>query len=734
MEDDYVLGALLGSGTFASVRRGLNKRTGQEVAIKTIPKTRQSAASIRHEISTLQRVSMHKNIAKLEAAYETEDCFYIVMELVSGGELFDHLVENGAFSEHEAGGLVRKLAEAIALLHAQGLCHADIKPENMLLTADGKDVKLVDFGLTCEFASREQDAERTDPNKHTKSIGTRAYWPPELFRGGKGPGLPMDLWALGVVLYILLNGTHPFDDGTVDDAALEHNICELQPEFGSWPASAESKQLVSSLLRKDPNERLTIEQLLQHPWLKSDDASALRSNSTGGSHSRQNDGGDGGGRMGRSTSRDVNGKLLPFRRLTAQLRCACFAILLQQQAAEIAPRKAAVYRKGSLRGDMLEADMLTKAFREFDIDGKGYITESDLQRVLQMLGRQPPDDEVHGMMKGAAGFDREGQRVTYGNYVRLMTHTVKQSLLEGDVVFREGDPVDYFYCLLKGKLEMVTTRPDGSEAIALTLQAGESFGESALLEGRTKRNSTMRCKTPVEILRLSKEDFEAGFLNKGVRRRSSQLGESSTTALTAQQQFDEDSVRESAEEEVLRSKLLGFIQMVSRTHVANLEQGEVVFRDGDPVDKFYILRSGRLQVDQPKLEYVDQLRAKADANRSYMGRFPGTESQEPVVEAKADSGVVKLGEIGPGQCFGESSLLEGKPKRTKNVTCATGHCEVVSVRATDFLRLVQKSRVVRQSFQALNNRRRSSNNVRAAIVAVLQEELDDPILRKYVNR
>lgn len=198
--DDYELGTELGSGAFAVVRRGKCRRTGKEVAIKVVPKSRQSEESIRNECAILQRVSLHRCIASLESVYEEKDRFLIVMEMVTGGELFDQLCEHGAYSEPEAAKLLREVGGAIALLHAQGLCHADIKPENMLLTSDGH-IKLVDFGLSCEISRAE-----------AKTTGTLAYWAPELWRRNP-PKLPIDMWALGVVLYILLLGEHPCDGG-----------------------------------------------------------------------------------------------------------------------------------------------------------------------------------------------------------------------------------------------------------------------------------------------------------------------------------------------------------------------------------------------------------------------------------------------------------------------------------------------------------------------------------------
>ena len=107
VEDDYIIGPPLGSGTYAVVRQGTNRRTGKLVAVKQVPKIKQHTASILHEVSVLQRVSMHTCISELEGCYESEDSFYIVMEYVGGGELFDHLCQHGAYSERDAARLLQ---------------------------------------------------------------------------------------------------------------------------------------------------------------------------------------------------------------------------------------------------------------------------------------------------------------------------------------------------------------------------------------------------------------------------------------------------------------------------------------------------------------------------------------------------------------------------------------------------------------------------------------------------
>ena len=633
IQDHYTLGSELGSGAFAVVRQGFCKRTGKAVAIKAIPKSKQDAASLKHEVAVLQRVSMHKHIAKLEAFYETPSYFYIVMEFVSGGELFDHLVEHGAYSEREAASLLQDVCGALALLHAQGLCHADIKPENMLLTEDDH-VKLVDFGLSC-------DIHHTGTS--SRSLGTLAYWPPEILDGSGGPGLPMDMWALGCVLYILLEGVHPFDtSGRLNEDELKKNICSGEPSFEDWNASIEAKSLVLSLLKKNPAERLTIEELLQHPWLLNIPTPV---------------GASGGAEMKRRE------KLRVFRERSAKLRAACFAVLLQQVAQEESKYfhqdgHKSMYRKvghdASFRDSMIEHDVLAKAFQVFDVDGKGYISEADLSRVLASFGRHNAD--THEWLEAAAENDREGVRVAYGSYVRLMSNTVKQSLKKGSVIFDEGAPVKYFYCLLSGEVEVTRNDANGNVVVVNTLNAGEYFGENSLLAGSSTHSAGVRCSSDVEILKLSREDFEAGITGAG----------------------------STSDDGALRMRLLSFIQMVTPSKKRlYLRQGDAIFREGDATDNFYILSKGKCAV------------AGEEGSPAHQDGHP-------------------LGVIHEGEGFGEGSLMTGAPKRSKTVTCASAECQITSVRARDFMRLVEKSSVVRQSFERLHNFREEYNQMAQA--------------------
>ena len=263
LEEAYEVGEVLGHGHFATVRRGKHRATGEPVAIKEILKTRTDVDAIRREVAILRKVGSHPHIVALRDVYETEEGWYLVMELVTGGELFERLVSKGAYSEKEASVLLRQMGEAIAYLHSRGVCHRDLKPENLLLgeSKTGETVvKICDFGLSVAL---EKGSTLSDKQ------GTWAYWAPEMFSAARY-GKEVDMWSLGIILYIILSGRHPFDDEGLSDAAMRARIRRGAYDFegGAWGhVSSEARGLIRDLLQHDPSKRLGAEALLSHEWV-----------------------------------------------------------------------------------------------------------------------------------------------------------------------------------------------------------------------------------------------------------------------------------------------------------------------------------------------------------------------------------------------------------------------------------------------------------------------------------
>lgn len=202
----YEQGELLGEGAFGSVYAARDRRTGAPFALKVMDKHRTAAAAFRKEVAMLRavaRLGAHPHVVGVAGVWEDPRRYYLLMELVSGGELFEHLIAHGAYSEADAARLLRGVASALAFLHSAGIVHLDVKPENLMLSDAGPApaVKLIDFG------SASRPGRWSDPD-----VGTRAYWPPETQTKARVEHTAaIDLWGLGVVMYILLVGAHPFD-------------------------------------------------------------------------------------------------------------------------------------------------------------------------------------------------------------------------------------------------------------------------------------------------------------------------------------------------------------------------------------------------------------------------------------------------------------------------------------------------------------------------------------------
>ncbi|XP_051528994.1 calcium/calmodulin-dependent protein kinase type IV-like [Myxocyprinus asiaticus] len=259
VEDFYNMGTELGRGATSVVFRCEEKQTEKRYAVKVLKKTIDKKI-VRTEIGVLLRLS-HPNIIRLKEIFETETEIFLILELVTGGELFDRIVERGYYSERDAAHVIKQILEAVAYLHENGVVHRDLKPENLLyadLSIDAP-LKIADFGLS----------KIIDEQVTMKTVcGTPGYCAPEILRGNPyGP--EVDMWSVGVILYILLCGFEPFFDPR-GDQYMYSRILNCDYEFVSpwWDeVSLNAKDLVSKLIVLDPHKRLTVKQALEHPWV-----------------------------------------------------------------------------------------------------------------------------------------------------------------------------------------------------------------------------------------------------------------------------------------------------------------------------------------------------------------------------------------------------------------------------------------------------------------------------------
>jgi len=256
------IGKELGSGHFAKVKLGEHVTTGKLCAVKIIKKQAGSKTNlVKTEVDILKKVS-HPYIVKCYDVIDEESKLYLFMELMSGGELFDRIVDKGHFTEQDAMITTIKIIDAINYLHSLGIAHRDLKPENMLMTdnSSAAEVKITDFGLSKFFD--EQSRVMQTP------CGTPGYIAPEVLRM-KGYGKECDVWSLGVIIYILLCGFPPFY--AENDAQLYEKIKRGEYEFlrPYWdPISDSAKDLIRKMLTVDPKKRITCSEALQHEWLK----------------------------------------------------------------------------------------------------------------------------------------------------------------------------------------------------------------------------------------------------------------------------------------------------------------------------------------------------------------------------------------------------------------------------------------------------------------------------------
>uniref|UniRef100_A0A8C2L4D4 calcium/calmodulin-dependent protein kinase n=1 Tax=Cyprinus carpio TaxID=7962 RepID=A0A8C2L4D4_CYPCA len=251
------------TGAFSVVRRCVKKSTGQEYAAKIINTKKLSARDHQklEREARICRLLKHPNIVRLHDSIAEEGFHYLVFDLVTGGELFEDIVAREYYSEADASHCINQILESVSHIHQHDIVHRDLKPENLLLASKmkGAAVKLADFGLAIEVQGDQQ--------AWFGFAGTPGYLSPEVLRKD-AYGKPVDIWACGVILYILLVGYPPFWDE--DQHKLYQQIKAGAYDFPSpeWDTvTAEAKNLINQMLTINPAKRITAEQALKHPWV-----------------------------------------------------------------------------------------------------------------------------------------------------------------------------------------------------------------------------------------------------------------------------------------------------------------------------------------------------------------------------------------------------------------------------------------------------------------------------------
>lgn len=376
----YVLDKELGRGQFGITYLCTERATGLKYACKSISLrklvSQKDKDDVGREILILQHLTGQPNIVEFKGAYEDDKNLHLVMELCSGGELFDRITTKGSYSEKEASTIARQIVNVVHACHFMGVIHRDLKPENFLMVSRNEDspLKATDFGLSVFIE---------EGKSYKDVVGSAYYVAPEVLR--RRYGKEIDVWSAGVILYILLSGVPPFWAET--EKGIFNAILEGHVDFESspWPSiSSEAKDLIKKMLTMDPKMRISAAQALEHPWLKED---------------------------GEASSKPIDSAVLirmkQFRAMNKLKRLALKVIAENVSEEEI---------KG-----------LKQMFNNMDTDRSGTITYEELKTGLSKLGSKLNETEIKQLME-AADVDNNGSI----DYIEFITATMHRHRLDKD--------------------------------------------------------------------------------------------------------------------------------------------------------------------------------------------------------------------------------------------------------------------------------------------------------------
>lgn len=253
---NYIFQKTVGEGNFAKVKLAKHKITGAEVAVKIIDKTQldeKKLGKLYREVRIMKMLH-HPNIVKLYEVIETKCTVFLVMEYASGGELYDYLVVHGKMKEKDARAKFRQILSAVSYCHKKRVIHRDLKAENLLLDSN-LDIKIADFGFSNYF----------DPDSKLDTFcGSPPYAAPELFQGRRYTGPEVDIWSLGVILYVLTTGCLPFDGKNLQE--MRESVCRGKYRIPFY-LSDTCEKLLRKFLIRDPYKRSTLDMLIDDPWI-----------------------------------------------------------------------------------------------------------------------------------------------------------------------------------------------------------------------------------------------------------------------------------------------------------------------------------------------------------------------------------------------------------------------------------------------------------------------------------
>ncbi|CAG9464081.1 unnamed protein product [Pedinophyceae sp. YPF-701] len=395
----YNLGAKLGEGQFGIARQAVCKKTGRTMACKTIEKRKlacvEDVEDVRREVQIMNHLAGHSNIVKIEDSFEDRRAVHIVMEMCSGGELFDRIVEAKHYSEKKAADMARTIVEAVAYMHDMGVIHRDLKPENFLLVDNSADspIKFTDFGLSVFFKEGDKFAD---------TVGSAYYIAPEVLDRAVNPKTrrlesrkpqyaeKIDVWSCGVILYILLAGVPPFWGNNTDEIFEEILLGKLDLSSHPWDRISDgAKACIKRMLTRDPRKRPSASEMLRDPWLMK-----------------------GGIAPDRELDNVVAQRLKAFKNMNNLKKKAMQVIASHLDKDEIAG--------------------LENMFKAIDTDNSGTITIDELRSAMQKGHYKITEDDIKFLME-AADVDGNGE-IDYKEFIAATIHNSK--LEKDELIFK----------------------------------------------------------------------------------------------------------------------------------------------------------------------------------------------------------------------------------------------------------------------------------------------------------
>ncbi|GAA0159771.1 non-receptor serine/threonine protein kinase [Lithospermum erythrorhizon] len=380
LKEYYNLGDKLGHGQYGTTFMCTEKGTGKQYACKSIAKRKlevqEDIDDVRREIKIMHHLSGHKNVISIKGSYEDAVAVHIVMELCTGGELFDRIVKLGHYTERKAAQLARTIVGVVETCHSLGVMHRDLKPENFLFVNedDNSPLKIIDFGLSMFFKPGEI---------LTDMVGSPYYVAPEVLDNRYGP--EADIWSAGVIIYILLSGTPPFWGETEDEIFSEIRHGNIDYSSDPWPNISESsKDLVRRMLERDPKKRITSHEVLCHPWVQVD-----------------------GVAPDKPLDEAVFDRLKQFSDMD-RLKKMALRVIAENLSEE-------------------ETGGLKEMFKMIDTDSSGHITPEELKAGLKRFGTSLDESEINDLMQ-IADVNRSG----HIEYVEFIAATLHLNKIEKD--------------------------------------------------------------------------------------------------------------------------------------------------------------------------------------------------------------------------------------------------------------------------------------------------------------